>query len=294
MRTALVALDPIATKNRNFRIFCENIRMFQERGLIANVSVGSIIYPAMYMVPLAWYSQNEKEYAAEATKNLESICRGQFSFTGVNVVKGDASGKGYLVEQMSKLAHKSGAEVMVVSSSDQKGLPHWFIGSFAETAALEANLPILVLKPDTVRTDFSKDPRFVIGIDSSAPPTVKDLKWISKVARTANATVDLVSVEPKRRIVVDALQQRKIKADAKKILEEIQARLQRDDVKASVEFLDESTSIAHTIVGFAQKRKAWLTITTSPKRSAARKILLGSSARRILALSKLPFLALRH
>lgn len=56
---------------------------------------------------------------------------------------------------------------------------------------------------------------------------------------------------------------------------------------------DEEVSVGHTIAKISNKSKSWIIVTTSAKRKKVRRLLLGSRARQMLALTKRPFLSIR-
>jgi nucleotide-binding universal stress UspA family protein len=187
-----------------------------------------------------------------------------------------------------------GLGVLVIGSNDRGGLPYWYLGSLAETAALAATLPVLILKNSTPLAAVSRQPKLIIAVDVAAPPNTRDLTWLGNLSRSTKSHLSLVYVEPRHRVVIDSLQERKSKDEAKRVLRRLATSLKSKGAAATtISVLPESRSIAHAIVEFAEEEKAWMTVATTPERTRLRRLLLGSNARHILALSKRPFLSLR-
>lgn len=293
MNTALVTVDPISEKGRSFARFCELIRIFQNKGFFRKTSIASVIHGSLYTVPLSWYQDMRERYASEALQNIQEACGGRFKFETAMVLLSETSANEGLVYQLCRYGQRKKAEILVVSSNERKGLPHWILGSFSETAILTATLPVLVIKPHLHLTDLSREIRFLLAVDIAAPPSSKDVHWIARMAKTVKAHIDVIYIEPIRRVIVDAFPQRANKNGANRVLRTVRAAFDSVGIKSNIDILKESKSVAHTLVEFAEQRKIWLIITTAPERSKTRKLLLGSTARRILRLTKHPFLSLR-
>lgn len=293
MKSAVVAIEPTIEANKNFAIFCEVLNLLQKKGIIPQASIATVIHSGLFMMPQAWYQQEKNKYAKKAQKNIENSCRDQFQFDQVHVIKSDSSQNEYLVGQLSRYVKRRGSGLLIVSSSERRGLPYWFLGSFAETASLAASVPVMVIKPIVSKSDFSKDVRFVVGVDVAAQPSQKALNWLASHARLCSACVDLVYVESKPKRLINFFQEQKKHTEVTHILERLSRELKGKGIRTEISILKESHSIAHSLVEFSEKRKAWLTITFEAKRSLHRRLLLGSSARRTLSLTKRPFLSLR-
>lgn len=294
MRTALVAIDPMALKEKVFEGLCEKIRSFQELGFISKTSIASISHRDQYLMPYEYYKTHKDELAKEARLNVERACEGKFQYKTVRVIQSDASANEELVALLSRHGKRMNLDLLVIGTNDRKGLPYWFLGSLAETASLSATMPVLVLKHSAPSTEGSRTRKLVVSVDASASPSTQDITWLANLSRSTKSHLSLVYIEPRKRAVVDSLQQRKGKAEARQSLQRLATSLRsRGAVTTTVTVLPEDRSIAHTIVEFAEKQKAWMTITTTAKRTRMRKLLLGSNARHILALSKGPFLSLR-
>lgn len=293
MASALVAIDPTSEKGRSFGRFTAVLRLFHRKGILSRASVASIIHPSLYAVPYQWYRKMQGEFSREALASVREACAGKFEFDGVKVLASDASSNEAQVAKLVGFGKRCGLDLLVVASGEKAGLPYWILGSFSETAALTAGISVLVIKPHVSEGDFPPEPRFVVAVDPAAPPSKKDRQWIRKLAKNAGALVHLVYVEPRPRALLGSLQKRQPKGVAGGVLKGLARELRGAGVQSTAEILEEEQSVAHTIAGLAEARKAWITITVGAERSAMRRLLLGSTARRILSLTKRPFLSLR-
>jgi len=289
----LIAIDPIEPKGQAFERFCEAVNLFHEKGLLSNATIASTIHGSLYVVPHEWYRRMKDRYAKEALDRIEFACLGRFPFLAAKVLQSRSSINEDLVSQLSQYGKRRGCDVLVVGSNNRKGLPHWILGSFAETAALTSKLPVLVVKPHWKDSSYSREFRILVAVDASVPPSASALRWIAKAAAATSAEVDLVYVKPKHRMIVDAVRIPKQTDDAFEALKTVQKALKSEGISAHTHVLDEVKSLAHTLSAFADERKTWLAIAVSTKRSMSYKLLLGSTARRFLALTERPFLSLR-
>lgn len=294
MKEALVSIDPMAIKGKGFKRFCEKIRLFQEQGFISRTSVASVIHSSLYLMPYDYYRISKDGLAKEARLNVDRACRGQFQYNTVRVLQSDSSANEELVANLSRYGKLMGSDILVLGSNDRKGLPYWILGSLSETASLSASMPVLIFKTSTSISPRSRAPRLVCAVDVAAPPSARHITWIANLARSTKADLDLVYVDPRPRAMLSSLQQRKSKGDAQRILRsQVVAFKSKGAGSVTSTILSEGRSIAHTMAEFSEKQSAWLTITTTPKRTKIRRLLLGSNARHILALTRRPFLSLR-
>lgn len=292
MNSAVVAIDPVSTKGAAFERFCDIVRLFQDKGFFSRTSVASLIHASLYSIPLGWYSERKASLARDAQNAIHTACKGRFDFDSTRVLLADSSASEDLVARLSAYGHREEADVLVMASSD-RALPPQLLGSFAGTAALTATLPVLIIHPRLRESRLSPGVRLVVAIDVAAPPSPKAIRWIARTAKVAKAQVDLVYAEPITRPLLASLRKRADKVEADRTLKKIRASLAASGVNARVRTLKSSASAAHAIAEFAEERKAWMIITIAAKRSMGRRLLLGSTARRILALTERPFLSLR-
>jgi nucleotide-binding universal stress UspA family protein len=292
MKSALIAIDPLLLEGRSFAHFCKMVRTFQEAGCFAKTTVASVIHSGLYLMPYQYYHDIKGNLAKDAKFRVTEACRGKFDFQKVRILNTESSSNEEIVSLLSKHAESVGANLLVVGNHDRKGLPYWLLGSLSETASLAASLPVLVIK-STIQSSLSNQRNIVVGIDVSAPPSAGELAWLERVGKFSESKLHLIYVLPKIRPVVERLQHRQTKVAAENTLNIICKTLGARGVEADYSVLQERQSIAHTITKFADRKCAWITITTTAKRSRVRKLLLGSNARHVLTLSKRPFLSLR-
>lgn len=293
MKTELIALDPTVDKNPSSDRFLQVLRLFQAKQVLRPAAVASVVHPSLYAVPSAAYRELKGTFVKEANQRIKRVCQGLFSLGPIHVLASDTSSKERHVEQLTRSARRLGADALLLASNDRTGLPYWFLGSFSETAALTAKIPVFIIKPSLDESDLAREVRFVLAIDASAPPTAAAIRWVADLAKPSNARIDLVYVEAKKRALIDSLQLRKSRDEAESALKKVDSALQSNGVRTQKKILKESKSVAHTISEHSDDVKAWLTITTTPERSEARKLFLGSTARKVLTLTRRPFLSLR-
>lgn len=309
--SALVAVDPVSKKGEAFKRFCAIIRLFQQKHLLSQSSLVSIIHASLYTVPISWYEDMKNDFAREAHDSIRNDCQGRFEFTDARVLQSQTNSNEDLINQVVRYGQRKSKGLLVVSSNERSGLAHWILGSFSETAALTAKAPVLIIKPYLTEKDFSAKVRLVVAMDATAPLPTEELQWISSMAKKASAEVDLIYVEPQKHFFADKLQKlagskktkkewaekekqnEKGKQELINNLRKVRKFLQAQKIPVHIEVLDEKETIAHTIDDFATQKKAWAIITMGAEKTRGRKLLLGSTTRRLLKLTKRPFLSLR-
>lgn len=292
LHNVVVAVEPISERSLSFQTFAKTIQKFQQHKVLPSTSVLSIIHSALYSVPSTWYREAENKYADEAAINIEKVCQGTFDYSSVEILKGKASTNHYLIEEISAYLKKRHSQLLVVLSSNRQGLPYWLVGSFAETAAFSATSSVLVIKPHLKNQEFSAKPRFTLALDASASYSERHLKWVVDLAGPANAHVDIISVKPGKGIF-SSLKKPENQKLADKELKHFEKALNDAGISTSLSFIKEKESVPQTIVDFADKKKSWGIIAISTERAIARKLFLGSTARKVLTLTKRPFFAVR-
>lgn len=293
MKKAVVALSPSQDLDENLDPFYETLELFQNRGFFVETSVVSVIHPMLYMMPSHWYRDARARLAKEAHENLEQRVSKRFKHQSIKVMQAATDSLEYLANMVARYAQRSGSDVLIVASNDRTGLPYWVLGSFSETVALLARHPTLVIKPHLAREDFAPNPHMVVGVDVTAPPSSQDIRWITNAAKLSGASLDLVYVKPRQRFLLKTLAQGKAPKSPESILEGLQGKFKKSGVDTRFTVLDEGTSLSQTLVDFAEQKQTWIIITVATPRSTLRKLLLGSHARRILTLTRRPFLSLR-
>ncbi|MFA6236094.1 MAG: universal stress protein [Bacteriovorax sp.] len=272
--------------------FADTIKTYQEAMILPRISIVSMIHSSLYMVPLSWYSENEDRYAHEAQSKVDQSCHNRFDYSSVKVLKAKASANHFLVEHLSDFLTRIRSDLLVVLASNRKGVPYWLLGSFAETAALTCKTSVMVVKSQS-KIELATKPRLTVAVDSNAKYTSKDINWLIGLALPGQVRLDLLFVRPKPSGVLSALRKPKQPPIADKKLKKFEQELKIAGVSTTLTFAKEVDSIAETIVDFSEKKKSWGIVTISTERSIARKLLLGSTARKILMLTKRPFFSIR-
>lgn len=283
MLKALVTVDPTSQKGKSFERFAAILFKFQQAGLIRQIDIGAMIHSSMYAVPLKWYRDSKAQFAEEAQQNIADACHGRFDYHSIKVLFSDSAANEDMVNQLTSYGRRQKCDVFVTLSHERSGLPYWLLGSFSETAALTAKMPVLIIKPQLTENALSKEPRLVVAVDPTAPVSRSHVRWLSKLAKPIKAQVDLIHV----------VEREGTEKDSTSYMRTLAQQFRVEGVSAKTVVLKSKESAAHAIAEFADKKKAWLTVTIGAERSAARKLLLGSTACRLLTLTERPFLSLR-
>lgn len=293
MKSGLVAVDPSIKISASFQSFCNTVRFFQAHGLFARMSVASIIHSDLYSVPYKFYKELRESYVEEAKKKLHAACSGCLSYDTLQVLVSESNAKEDHINLLTRYAHRLRRDLLVLASSNRADLSHLILGSYSETASLMAKLPVFVIKPSLNQQTFTKKAHFVLAVDITSPPSSNAVRWIADFAKPAHATIDLLYVHPRKGFLVDSLKMRKPRHEAEQALEKLQSAFAKHGLKTKSVVLEESESVAETAAAYSEKTKAWVTIATEAVRTKPRKLLMGSTARKILVNTKRPFLSLR-
>lgn len=293
MKKAVIALSPQQDLDENLDYFYDTLKLFQGHGFFSEISIVSVIHPFLYLMPTQWYKDSRHRLVKEAHQSLEKRVGQRLHFKSIKVLASSSDSLEHLSSMVSRHARHCGSDVLVVASNDRTGLPYWILGSFSETTALTARHPTLIIKPHVSPDQFAPTAHLLVCIDVKAPPSSKDLRWISHTAKANGAALELLYVKPKTRIFLDVTQPEKTLKEPQKVLDAIQEKLQKMGLRVNSSILEEGSSLAQTVVDFAEQKQTWAIITVAASRSRLRKLLLGSQARRILALTQRPFLSLR-
>ncbi|WP_141732881.1 universal stress protein [Oligoflexus tunisiensis] len=293
MKKALIAIDPSEMPEENLESLSGIITHFQSRGFFSELSIVSVIHPDMYLTPLQWFKEMKPTLVKQAVEQIAGKLGNRFHFTSIKILSSESDGLESLTRVVTRYGKRTGHRLLVVASHNRKGLPHWFLGSFSETAALTAALPILVVKPDLALEEFSPEPLIVIGVDPAVPLPASTLRWIADCCRGTAARIDLIYVKPRPRPLWDKLQPPRQGKDPLLMLQNLVTKLNKAGVHATALQKDETTSVAQTLVDHAEQERAWVIMTLNDQRITLRKLLLGSTSRRTLCLTRRPFLSLR-
>jgi nucleotide-binding universal stress UspA family protein len=262
--------------------------MFQSGGLLRGLSVVTAIQPSLYMVPLKWYREMKGKFAGEAQGYIERLLTDRLSFETVEVVKSEAAATEDLVREVAGFAKKQGFGLLAVASAQKKGMPYWLLGSFSETAALTASIPVLVVKPALKREEFAREPRLIVTVDVLTPPAVAAIKWIKDFVAGTKTKVELVYAQGG---VLSPVEDRE--GMERSALQDIASRFSEVGLPVEVKMLTVEKSAAQTLVEYADERKAWAIVTVATQKMSARRLVLGSVSRQILQATKRPFLSVR-
>lgn len=284
MNSVLVCVDPVVPHKRNLQKYSKQIQFFQDKKIITSATVASVVHPALFSVPTKWYQEMKKRFVRETAEHLASVTEGCFQYDEIKVIQSDSSVTEDLVFKLSRYGKNHKHSLLVLSSSDKKGFPQWFMGSFSGSASLIAEMPVMILKPQMAPEDFASKPRFIFAVDPDLSDSPEAMKWIIQQFKGTEAAIDIVYVSH-------------AKADKNKdqgaSLEAMKKTLTLGGLKTKLVILQEKKSVAHSIVEYADDKKAWGILTLHSPGSRARKLLMGSCARQILKLTKRPFINIR-
>src|SRR5690606_35004459 len=118
-------------------------------------------------------------------------------------------------------------------------------------------------------------------------------RWVATLANSANADVDIVYVKPRQGKFLKAAPVSKENRDVDKTLASFASELKKSGVSSSRSILKSSGSTAQTIIQHSAKRKSGKIVTICTRRKGFRRLLMGSTERRVLSLTKRPFLSVR-
>lgn len=157
-RRILLAIDLKAAAPRHFeKSWKALLPMLQKGDLVqpvaildrADAAVGSIIHSSIGKIRLA-----AQRHLDEQVGRLKDP-----RITDSRILFADGASTRRAVLALLRHAKKSGADLIVVGSHSRTGIQRFFVGSFAETLALDATTPILVTNP---RTKPNPKPRAVL------------------------------------------------------------------------------------------------------------------------------------
>jgi nucleotide-binding universal stress UspA family protein len=281
MKSGIIAIDPTAVSGKSFERLCSFIRLYQKHGLFSKLGVVSLMHSGLYSYPLRVYRDEKPKLARETKTAMLNSLRNRLDFTSVSVIPSSSSGPAVLVERLEREAEKDRAGVIILGSHDRSGLPYWYLGSFSETAAFTSKIPVLIVKTGLTAASLAEKPHMTVAVDASTLPGVRSLQRIILTASNLGAEVDLVYVRPEGDL-----------DEAVKIrLERLRSMFSRSGVKAKMLILRRNASIAQTVADHARARGSWLLVTYSAAKKGLGQKLMGSVARKILTLSRTPFLS---
>jgi universal stress protein A len=133
-------------------------------------------------------------------------------------------------------------------------------------------------------------PKYLVAIDGS-PGSRRALDVAMRLAKGADAELDVVTVEDYRQVARDlrnprqaARVMRKVRESCDTLVERARQRASKAGIETHSRVLD-SDEPAATLAGFAKSQGADLIIVGSRGRSQARQMVLGSVAERVVRLA---------
>src|SRR5690606_28063323 len=105
----------------------------------------------------------------------------RFDFDSIRILPTDSQAKENHVALLARSVRRARADVLIMASRSRRGMPSWLLGSFSETAALLAGVPVLIIKPTVSDAQLSRDPRLLLSVDAAAPPSTGTLQWIGRM-----------------------------------------------------------------------------------------------------------------
>jgi nucleotide-binding universal stress UspA family protein len=293
MKRAVLAVDPTTFTNSWTQKVFNLVGYFQDHGLFTQLDIVSVIHPNLYILPTSGYRKLESKLLKEAHASLQSQLKEQLNFQKVRVIASDSTFPEDNVRIISDMTRRLKAEVLIVGGSGRQGLAYWMLGSFSETATLSATVPVLLLKQQIDVTRFRKNPVIVLSVDIEYPPRRKVLKSVGELAMRLKASTHVLYVLPKSRLIHKVFEKPEDLPNLVSAHQKLKTQLQSHQIKPRFVIKNESKTIAHTINEYAESQHAWAIVLTPSNRGRMHKIMLGSTARRTLALSKLPLLVLK-
>lgn len=289
-----LALDAVSTKTPALEQFLEVMGHFQSKGLIASVESVSAFHPGLLGLRSEYYRRHRSEVVGELMAAVKKALGRRWPEVRPHVVFAESPGNEDLVEAVASWSRRHGNEVVAVAGHQRRGLAWWVLGSFSETAAMISPQPVLVVKPTLRLKDLHRTPRFVLCVDPEAPPSKAELTFVQSKLGGAGRRIDVLTVRPRRESMLKSFLKETVGPSKRS---QSLARVIRDLSKRSEVRLVEKTassSVAAEIADYACSKRAWMVILTSPARSRGHRLLMGSTARSVLALAKTPVLALRN
>jgi len=272
---------------------CRQIRELQERGLLSQLAVASVMHPDLYAYPPSYYQLVKTGLAHGNRHRLEAFLRRRLNLTGVHMLSTPSSENLTVAEKLSDFAVNQNADLLVVNQPGSQGWIGRLFGRVAEATAFYASLPVLVLKEERDLGRCTAQPGILVGIDPKSVPTPTELDRIGEMAKLMGAETHLLYVRPKSRVIPTALHVAMPPGIATRKLWCLEAYLRSKGVKAKWALEEEEGSVAASIERYAAANGVCLTVATAPARPLLRKLLLGSTVSQLLNVSKRPVLVMR-
>lgn len=202
------------------------------------------------------------------------------------------------VKKLMDYAKKHSGQLVVLNTHARSGLSRMVLGSFAETAALYAKLPLLMINPQATVPSAIKRILYPTDLTSDSKKTFKK---IIKLASQWGASIVLMHklpdpIEPVLQtgvhmagggwVSVNQYLDREQKSRHEEC-EKLAAAARKAGVDCQVEIEDRPGFVADTILGVAKEKSCDL-IAVASNAGPVSAILIGSVARQLMRQSEIP------
>lgn len=294
MKTAIVAITPTLNEEpEKLERLCAQIYELQKLGLLGSLSVAAVMHPDLYPYPASYYHRIKFGLSYQNQRRLEKFMRQRITFDKVHMLSTPSSENLTLAEKLSGFAKQQRAEVLVVSQVREQSWIRRLFHRVAEVTALSASLPVLVLHSEQEPGGAAFGPRILLAVDPRSLPAEAELDPVADAARLMGAEVHLVHVRPANRSFTKPLNLRLSPSVVMRKLAPLEAYFARRSVSAKTALVEEDESVAAAIEQYAETHGICLSAVTLPARPYLRRLLLGSTAKRLLRISRRPVFILR-
>lgn len=294
MKAAIVAVTPTLTEEpEKLERLCRQIGELQKLGLLKSVSIASVMHPDLYPFPASYYQLIKFGLTHKNKKQLEDFMRNKFEFKKVHMLSSPSSENLTLAEKLSEFAERQRADLLVVNQTRNAGWFKSLVHRVAEVTAFSAALPVLVLHSDSEEAKGGFEPRILLAVDARHLPSASELEYVANAARLMGAEVHIVHVRPANRSFSKPLNLRLPPSLVMRKLGRLETYFARKCVSARSAMVEEDESIAAAIEQYAETHRMCMSVVTLPVRPYLRRLLLGSTAKRLLRISRRPVFVLR-
>lgn len=292
MKTAVVAVTPtIHEKPAELERLCAQLGQLQERGLMRTISVAAIMHPDLYPYPSDYYQLVKTGLSRQARLELEKNMRSKIAFRKIHMLTAPNSENLTLAQKLSDFAERRRADVLVVSRPRNPGWFRRLIHRVAEATAYSASVPVLVLSPEGSVAGL--EARILLAVDARRLPTEGELEHVAAAARLMGAEVHILHVRPANRSFSKPLNLRLPASLVMRKLGRMEAFFARRCIGSKSVLAEEDESVAAAVERYAAAHGICLTAVTLPRKSLVRRLVQGSTVKRLLKLSRRPVLVLR-
>ncbi|WP_413560849.1 universal stress protein [Bdellovibrio sp. HCB209] len=294
MKRAVIALNPRASENDSLKNFCEQIKILQENGLWDEIFVLSVIHQSYFPYSPDDYDHRRERILQEVRQSLYRGISDKIDFHDVDVLECHSSGDEEVVRLMASWVIKKRSQVLVLGVDIKHISSRWSLEGIPVTAAFLSPVPLLVVN---VREPFDfvaeKEPKVLLAVDATAPPSAKALRRLTRLAKPLKAKVHLVNVTRRKTMPVLTGTKTSEFDRVREVLHDTSVILQNFGVESIMEVVKENESVANTIAEYVKKNNIWVAAVTSPVRSIKHRLAFGSTTQAMLGHLGCPLLVLR-